>query len=718
MKKPYILFSIIVMLWACLPSLVSAHAYITKSTPLPNSELTEAPSSIKLTFSEDIDVKLSSVTLENRTDGTEVEGELSKDGDKTLIYTIPVLKNGKYKVTWQVLSADTHIVDGSFVFTVGVELEANKPDDTVSLDGGGESDASGNGNVGATAKPTVTGNNVSSAKPVATAESVVSLKPSATPKATVTANVTAKPTSTETPNPSAAETPVPSSVETAKPAESGGVTGTAKPEESSVTETMKPGEARATETIIEQSDASGSGQKSTPIANVNTEVNNSPANESNSVEETIAIGENEEIDVESESHDHAGGQRLMVILRIFDVFAAILLGGILFFRFGLWRGVQGKAPFGFSQNAERVVMVVAALIWIASGGYRVNMLVEQFGGIEWSTIVTTTMVGQIALLRPAAALLLFVLAFAPSRDDVWSNPLKGIITLVIVATFPLTGHAFAASSGMEVSIVAHIVHMATAAIWVGGLAGIWSLTYQRNGIEQLNKTAERFSKWALTSIIAIIISGVWLTATQLSALEQLWSSEYGRLALAKIIILILVIGIAAIHRSLRAKAKGARALIIGVRLEIVLAVGLILLAGWLSTTSPPPAKAIASGEPIYWHVMGEKAHMTLKINVSDGNEVQLARLNVWTPESLDVPKMVSIAFIPAGDSTSSSNGEVVIPVEPIVLENEPFSFPGFTKHNYEGEGMFFTSTDAGKLTVDITDAAGEVHHYERELGSE
>ncbi|GKU80428.1 copper resistance D family protein [Paenibacillus sp. L3-i20] len=432
--------------------------------------------------------------------------------------------------------------------------------------------------------------------------------------------------------------------------------------------------------------------------------------------EGIALGASAESLDESQEHDHSGGQRLMVVLRIWDVVAGILLGASLFFRYVLWRDKEAKSPKGFTLGAERIVMIVAALIWFASGCYRINMLVEQFGGIPWSTIVTSTMVGHVALLRPAAAILIFILAFAPQRDGIWANPLKIGIAVVTVVTFPLTGHAYASISEGGAAIVAHCIHMAAAVIWVGGLAGIWSLTYDRNSIEQLHVTAERFSKWAVSSIVVIVISGIWLTADQLTALEQLWKSEYGKLALAKSILLLLIVGIAALHRKLRSAAQGTRALIIGVRAEIVMAVGLIVLAGWLSTTSPPPQVSATPGmEPIYWHVMGEKAHMTLRVDPKDDSDVQVVRLSVWLPENLEAPQTVNVALIKdgGGSSNKASTSKVVMPVQPVPLQNEPYSFPGFTKYNYEGEGTFFTAADTGMLTVDVTDSTGETHHFER-----
>ena len=54
-------------------------------------------------------------------DGKPVNGQKqsSDTGDATvLIVTLPSLKPGKYKVVWKVVSVDTHLTSGDFIFQV------------------------------------------------------------------------------------------------------------------------------------------------------------------------------------------------------------------------------------------------------------------------------------------------------------------------------------------------------------------------------------------------------------------------------------------------------------------------------------------------------------------------------------------------------------------------------------------------------------------------
>lgn len=116
-----------------MPSLAGAHAYLERSEPVMESQWDEAPAEIRLKFSEPIDPRWSRVTVVDER-GTEIPGELQSEGDAWLIYIPESLEDGIYKVYWQVLSVDTHVTDGSFRFSVAVDLPPLRPQDTISLD--------------------------------------------------------------------------------------------------------------------------------------------------------------------------------------------------------------------------------------------------------------------------------------------------------------------------------------------------------------------------------------------------------------------------------------------------------------------------------------------------------------------------------------------------------------------------------------------------------
>lgn len=98
----------------------SAHNFLVSATPAPGSTVTAQPSTIVVT-TNDVLLKIN---------GTEGFGMLVQDsdgrfyGDGCVTVTGPSISMdaqlgaaGTYKVTWQVISTDSHPVSGSFTFT-------------------------------------------------------------------------------------------------------------------------------------------------------------------------------------------------------------------------------------------------------------------------------------------------------------------------------------------------------------------------------------------------------------------------------------------------------------------------------------------------------------------------------------------------------------------------------------------------------------------------
>lgn len=708
-------------MWACLPSFVSAHAYLSHSTPLQDAELQASPGAIKLTFTEKIDTKLSSITLVKAGDGSSIAGKLSADGDMTLIYTMPKLDNGEYKVVWQVLSLDTHITDGSFRFAVGSKLAQTKPDETASLDGGGSEDSAAGGIEDSGEKPAASSKPSADDKP----------QPSAKPKPSDTIGADDSDVSSTTP-PAQSGSPIEGSATV-----DGQKAGTPAATETPPT----PGEADSeatSEPPTGETTATDKGGRSTDITPAS---DNSPETNAASEVEQEMLGTNADggHNHAGGEHDHAGGLKLMAALRIADVLVSALLASLLFFRYCIWRDYAADAPICFTQRAERLVMAVAVAVWLATGLWRLTMLSNDLGGIPLQQIATGTMVGKIAVLRPLAAALLLLLAFAPAREQRFANIVKTAVAVAIIVTFPLTGHAYAELTDAGAAIFAHAVHMGAAAIWLGGLAGLVSvsLTNNRQAVTALKHAAERFSLWAFPSMMLIIVSGVWLSAKRLSSWKQLVTEDYGSLILIKSGLLLLVLVIGAMHRVVfmprLAKAQAAgdafdgskgitpmKGLLIGVRLEILLAAALFVLAGMLSTTSPPSESAAqAGGLPFYWHVMGEQAHMTLRIDEdSDSSGSQKARLHVWLPEGSGPPKTIVVSTVPKSDREADSKQlPQAIPFELQPAEADAASYPGFIKYTYEAAGAMIDASVNYVIKVDIIDALGNDFHYERQTNS-
>jgi copper transport protein len=99
----------------------SALATLQLSTPSNGSRVEKAPPRVVLQFSESVEVSLGGIRVFD-TSGKRVDhGTITHPngvGARVAI-ALPKLKDGGYVVTWRVISADSHPVQGAFTFTIG-----------------------------------------------------------------------------------------------------------------------------------------------------------------------------------------------------------------------------------------------------------------------------------------------------------------------------------------------------------------------------------------------------------------------------------------------------------------------------------------------------------------------------------------------------------------------------------------------------------------------
>jgi copper resistance protein C len=100
--------------------LAAAHAFLDHAIPGVASTVHEPPAQLKLWFSERLEREFSTVEVLDRSDQRIDKGDPQVDSaDPTLLrISLPRLAPGRYRVTWRVLSVDTHVAKGQFTFDV------------------------------------------------------------------------------------------------------------------------------------------------------------------------------------------------------------------------------------------------------------------------------------------------------------------------------------------------------------------------------------------------------------------------------------------------------------------------------------------------------------------------------------------------------------------------------------------------------------------------
>lgn len=97
-----------------------AHAQLRRAVPPVGGTVTAPPAEVVLTFSEAVEPRLSTITVQDAAGARVDAGDPhAVEGDgKRLALAVKRLAPGVYTVTWHATSVDTHRTEGSFRFTV------------------------------------------------------------------------------------------------------------------------------------------------------------------------------------------------------------------------------------------------------------------------------------------------------------------------------------------------------------------------------------------------------------------------------------------------------------------------------------------------------------------------------------------------------------------------------------------------------------------------
>jgi putative copper export protein/methionine-rich copper-binding protein CopC len=127
-----------------------------------------------------------------------------------------------------------------------------------------------------------------------------------------------------------------------------------------------------------------------------------------------------------------------------------------------------------------------------------------------------------------------------------------LIGVLILASFSLGSHA-AAVTGSGWAILADLFHLVAAAIWLGGLLLLALILWQARRLEAtpaamaLRRLVARFSAIATVAVFALTVTGVFSSFVQLRSFDQLWSTTYGWVLLAKLVLVGATLALALLN---------------------------------------------------------------------------------------------------------------------------------------------------------------------------
>jgi copper transport protein len=229
---------------------------------------------------------------------------------------------------------------------------------------------------------------------------------------------------------------------------------------------------------------------------------------------------------------------------------------------------------------------------------------------------------------------------APARGGRVRAPAVLVLALAGLATWPLTGHAVAAPMP-AITVGAGVVHMAAMAVWLGGLLTLTGFLLRGTDRRVLGVILPAWSRWAALAVLWLAIAGAVQAVIQLGSPPALWQTGYGRLLLAKLAVLAVVLAAAATARRFVVTARNGRNLRRTVGLEVAATAVILALSAVLVQVDPGRSAAARDGavrEEGLSQTLNSSLY-TLQFNIYP---VQLGEYNtvhafLYTPEGGPLP---------------------------------------------------------------------------------
>ncbi|MGV9817611.1 cytochrome c oxidase assembly protein [Nocardia xishanensis] len=283
-----------------------------------------------------------------------------------------------------------------------------------------------------------------------------------------------------------------------------------------------------------------------------------------------------------------------------DLAAALTVGSLLFAAFLVPPQTDGLLDVGGYRALRRASNF--AVLWACCAALLVPLTVSDTTGQPvsdiWRPEQLWRAIGQVDLAEAWRTTAIFALIVAIGCRVAlrwgWTPPLLGgaIVTMMPLA---LTGHSSSGGSH-DIATNSLILHLVSAAIWVGGLFAV--LAHALRGGAHTDVAVRRFSLTATVAFVVIGVSGV-LNSWVRVPFDELFTSTYGRLVLAKAAALLVLGVIGWLQRRAAVPAlaadPGDRAALIrfGAVEALVFAATMGLAVG-LGRTPPPPPKTVPS----------------------------------------------------------------------------------------------------------------------------
>jgi copper transport protein len=251
-----------------------------------------------------------------------------------------------------------------------------------------------------------------------------------------------------------------------------------------------------------------------------------------------------------------------VVLRFLFLAGVLIAGGA---------ALTGRILLEPARRRLETAVVAGGMVLIAGGGFGLLAIQPAADATRFGRVTETAAI--VALVGGAAALA--SIAIPPLAI------LASVLGVLELAAPTLAGHALDPHGYRALVALADFVHVAAAAVWIGGLVVLVASGSTR--------ARGRFPAIALAALAALGIASIPRAIAAFPSLASVVHTSYGQALLVKTGILVAVLAVVWLNRKRIAR--------VGLGAELALLAGLVVAVAVLTDLRPPP-RAAASARPV------------------------------------------------------------------------------------------------------------------------
>ncbi len=337
------------------------------------------------------------------------------------------------------------------------------------------------------------------------------------------------------------------------------------------------------------------------------------------------------------------------------VLQSLVIGGLVFRRWIAGHDMSTPSTGVLLIRASAAGLCLAQLLYVA---LNTAVLAESLGlGVAEVVTANYFVTGVLTMIAALA------IAVIPASRQKRAGSLMMLPALVLLVCGVSGSHAISRMEDRALLAAFTAVHQVAAAVWIGGLPQLW-LSLRASGSAADSGTTERFSRLALGSVVALLVSGIAMALRYIDSPSAIYGTSYGLMLAVKILFFAVLLSIGAANRMLLRSPDRARAkLVLRRLLEAEIGIGITAILAAASLTSQPPAADLKLGRVTAVEIYERMKPMRPRLSSPDLYEVSAS--------TLQAEKQAQQAGLPPPPFHTNTSGDI-----------------GWSEYNHHWAGVF------------------------------